>query len=105
MDVAHQNVAVREAVGPPARGLGSLRRVLVSQLELGSDRGVSVSIDVRDCPGEVPEVEVVLPGVDVLEIEVRDPLRLSLRVNLVANAPEGENRGESPSFQLGFGDD
>ena len=32
-------------------------------------------------------------------------MRLSFRVNLVANAPECENRGESPSLQLVFGDD
>ena len=30
MNVAHPDVLVREAVGPPARGLGSLLRVLVS---------------------------------------------------------------------------
>ena len=66
-----------EAIGPPAGVLGSLLGVLVSQLEFRPHRGVSVSIDVRDRPGEVPDVEVVLPGVDVLEIEVGDPLRLS----------------------------
>jgi hypothetical protein len=72
MDVAHHNVPVHVEVGDPARGFGSFLRVLVSQLELGPDRGVPVSIDVRDRPGEVPDREVVLQGVDVSEIKVRD---------------------------------
>ena len=32
-------------------------------------------------------------------------MRLSFRVNLVANAPKCENRGEAPFLQLVFGDD
>jgi hypothetical protein len=47
MDVAHHNVPVHVEVGDPARGFGSLLRILVSQLKLRLDRGVAVSIDVR----------------------------------------------------------
>lgn len=45
MDAAHHNFSVHAGVGDPAGGFGSFLRVLVSQLKLGSDRGVAASID------------------------------------------------------------
>ena len=69
MDVAHYDRPIHVGVCEAARGLGSLLCVLIGRLKLGSNGGVPVSVDVRDCPGEVPDPEVVIHRSNVPKIE------------------------------------